>query len=155
MGKAKKTMIILSIIIASLLLIGIIITYTLLGKVHRENISQDEDDLGIGLEEPWDLSEFEDLEGIDNGLLDENNIYQDVEGISNIALFGIDAEEGTTGRSDSIMIVTVDENRDKIKLSSLVRDSYVNIPDRGMDKIGHAYAFGGPQLALKTINSHF
>ena len=36
-----------------------------------------------------------------------------------------------------------------------MRDSYVNIDGRGMDKINHAYAFGGPQLAVKTINSNY
>jgi len=36
-----------------------------------------------------------------------------------------------------------------------MRDSYVNIPDKGMDKINHAYAFGGPELALRTLNSNF
>ena len=44
------------------------------------------------------------------------------------------------------MILTIDTNTDKIKLSSIVRDSYVNIPDHGMDKINHGYAFGGAQL---------
>ena len=36
-----------------------------------------------------------------------------------------------------------------------MRDSYANIPGRGMDKINHAYAFGGPQLAIKTLNTNF
>ncbi|WP_313127199.1 LCP family protein [Proteiniclasticum ruminis] len=53
------------------------------------------------------------------------------------------------------MIVTIDRNSKKIKLSSVIRDSYVNIPGRGMDKINHAYAFGGPELAIKTLNSNF
>ena len=36
-----------------------------------------------------------------------------------------------------------------------MRDSYVEIPGRGLVKINHAYAFGGPELALKTINTNF
>lgn len=75
--------------------------------------------------------------------------------IKNIALFGIDSVDGVTGRSDSIMIVTLDSVHNKIKLTSVMRDSYVDIPGRGMDKINHAYAFGGPELAIKTLNENF
>lgn len=75
--------------------------------------------------------------------------------IRNIALYGIDAEDGKTGRSDSIMILTVDTKNKKLKLTSIMRDSYVNIPDRGYDKINHAYAFGGPELAIRTLNENF
>ena len=36
-----------------------------------------------------------------------------------------------------------------------MRDSFVTISSRGQDKINHAYAFGGPQLAIKTLNENF
>ncbi|MBU5315170.1 LCP family protein [Clostridium bornimense] len=75
--------------------------------------------------------------------------------IRNIALYGIDAEEGKAGRSDSIMILTVDTKNNKLKLTSIMRDSYVNIADHGYDKINHAYAFGGPELAMRTLNENF
>lgn len=75
--------------------------------------------------------------------------------IVNIALFGIDAEEGSTGRSDAIMILTLDSMHNKIKLTSIMRDSYVNINGYGMDKINHAYAYGGPELAIRTLNENF
>lgn len=86
-------------------------------------------------------------------------IKEKYSGIKNIALFGIDSEDGITGRSDSIMILTLDSAHNKIKLTSVMRDSYVNIPGYGMDKINHAYAFGGqdggPELAIKTLNENF
>ncbi|EJT6498967.1 LCP family protein [Clostridium perfringens] len=75
--------------------------------------------------------------------------------IKNIALFGIDAPKGKVGRSDSIMILTLDEEHKVIKLTSIMRDSYVDIPGYGDDKITHAYAFGGPELAMKTLNENF
>lgn len=81
--------------------------------------------------------------------------YNNTDKIKNIALFGVDAPDGENGRSDSIMIATIDPVHKKLKLTSIMRDSYVNIPDRGLDKINHAYAFGGPQLAIKTINENF
>lgn len=76
--------------------------------------------------------------------------------IKNIALFGIDETEGTPGRSDCIMIFTIDNKHNNLKLTSIVRDSYVTIPTKPKkDKINHAYAFGGPKLALQTINENF
>lgn len=83
------------------------------------------------------------------------NLNRSVAGITNIALYGIDAPEGIFGRSDTIMILTVDTVHDKIKLTSIVRDAYVYIPGKGMDKITHAYAYGGAQLALRTLNANF
>lgn len=76
-------------------------------------------------------------------------------GVTNIALFGVDAQNGNTGRSDAIMILSIDKDHDKIKLSSIMRDSYTDINGHGKDKITHAYAFGGPELALNTINKNF
>ncbi|RUR38695.1 LytR family transcriptional regulator [Clostridium perfringens] len=75
--------------------------------------------------------------------------------IKNIALFGIDAPKGKAGRSDAIMILTLDEEHKVMKLTSIMRDSYVDIPGYGDDKITHAYAFGGPELAMKTLNENF
>lgn len=76
--------------------------------------------------------------------------------IQNIALFGIDETEGTAGRSDCIMILTIDNKHKKLKLSSIIRDLYVTIPTKSKkDKINHAYAFGGADLALKTLNENF
>ena len=75
--------------------------------------------------------------------------------IINIALFGVDSADASTGRSDSIIIATIDTIHKKLKLTSVMRDSYVNISGIGNDKINHAYAFGGPQLAIKTLNENF
>lgn len=87
-----------------------------------------------------------------NGILTK----EDKNDINNIALFGIDETDGVSGRSDCIMILTIDNNHKELKLSSIIRDSYVNIPTRNKkDKINHAYAFGGPKLAIDTLNENF
>lgn len=76
--------------------------------------------------------------------------------IVNIALFGVDRrEKGERGRSDAMMIATVDFKHDKLKLTSLMRDMYVPIEGHGNDKLNSAYAFGGAELAIKTINQNF
>lgn len=91
--------------------------------------------------------------GITEAVEEKLSPYND--SIINIALFGIDAPEGGAGRSDAIMIATIDTKNKKLKLSSIMRDSYVNIENRGLDKINHAYAFGGAELAIKTLNQNF
>ena len=85
----------------------------------------------------------------------EEKLSQYSNSIINIALFGVDAVDGGVGRSDSIMIATLDTVNKKLKLTSIMRDSYVAIDGHGNDKINHAYAFGGPQLAIKTLNENF
>jgi len=76
--------------------------------------------------------------------------------ITNIALFGIDLREGeSAARSDTIMIVSVDKRHNKIKLSSIMRDTLVDIEGYGQRKINAAYFYGGPQLAVKTLNQCF
>ncbi|KIO78782.1 transcriptional regulator [Pedobacter lusitanus] len=74
----------------------------------------------------------------------------------NIALFAVDRRnKEDEGNSDVIMIITIDQVTKKIKMSSILRDTYVNIEGKGMDKINAAFALGGPQLAIKTINQNF
>lgn len=74
----------------------------------------------------------------------------------NLALFAVDRrDKNQEGNSDVIMIITIDQVTKKIKMSSIMRDTYVNIEGKGMDKINAAFAFGGPQLAIKTINQNF
>ncbi|EOU1658086.1 LCP family protein [Clostridium perfringens] len=90
----------------------------------------------------------------DNLSIDKAQVEEEKH-IKNIALFGIDAPKGKVGRSDAIMILTLDEEHKVMKLTSIMRDSYVDIPGHGDDKITHAYAFGGPELAMKTLNENF
>lgn len=76
--------------------------------------------------------------------------------ITNIALFGVDQRDNQTQvRSDAMMILTVDKEHNKIKLSSLMRDIAVEIDGHGQNKLTTAYFYGGPQLAVKTINQNF
>lgn len=74
----------------------------------------------------------------------------------NIALFAVDRRtEQEAGNSDVVMIISIDQLNGKIKMASIMRDTYVKIEGKGMDKINAAYAMGGPQLAIKTINQNF
>lgn len=77
--------------------------------------------------------------------------------IVNIALFGVDTrdKDSFSGRSDSIMIVSIDKAKNDVKLISVLRDSYVAIDGHGNQKITYAYAYGGAELAIKTLNQNF
>ncbi len=80
--------------------------------------------------------------------------------IVNIALFGVDTNSTTsfTGRSDCIMILSLNKSDKKIKLISVMRDSLVTIEKNGKpvyNKINNAYASGGPERAIKTLNQNF
>src|SRR5690554_5564420 len=62
----------------------------------------------------------------------------------NILLLGIDAESSERGRSDALMVLSLDPKNDKMQLISIPRDTRTQIIGKGFDdKINHAYAFGG------------
>lgn len=67
------------------------------------------------------------------------------------ALYGTDERSDETGRSDIIMVIMYDPTQQKMVMASLPRDLRVNIPGYGLDKINHAYAYGGRELTDQTI----
>lgn len=147
MNKDKKTKklpkwikIVLGIFLAIILGIAALYTYsyyTVNNIVNKsEKIELKEDELGVVDEE-------------------ELKQYDDYTEIINIALLGIDSTDSTSGRSDSIMVATLDPIHNKLKLTSFMRDSYVNISNYGYDKLNHAYAYGGANLAINTLNTNF
>lgn len=75
--------------------------------------------------------------------------------ILNIALFGIDSTDTSSGRSDSLIVATLDPIHNKVKLTYFMKDAYVYIDDYGYDKLKHAYTYGGPSLAINTLNTNF
>lgn len=68
-------------------------------------------------------------------------------------LLGVDQRKNETGRSDTIIVVTIDPKTNKSQMISIPRDLKTEIIGNGSnDKINHAYAFGGPQMALDTVS---
>lgn len=78
-----------------------------------------------------------------------------VSDLFHVAVFGVDSYSDYVGRADSIMIFTIDMENKQLKLTSILRDSYVPIEGHGEDKINHAYAYGGAELMLSTINRNY
>ncbi len=116
------------------------ISTELIGDLTTTTITKDKDALGIQ----------------ESAILDNS--------IKNIALFGLDSRTSEfKGQSDVIMILTVDNRHHSIKMTSIMRDTRVPIEGQGFEqyidgwdtKINAAYAYGGPELAIRTLNQHF
>ena len=149
--KVNKVVIAILIIIIVCVFAVIGVGYYKLSQINTAKINVDElevnSDLYNDVSDKVDEDEFND--------------------IVNIALFGSDSRDvnnSSSGRSDCIMIASINPVKKTIKLISIPRDSYVNVPGYGYTKINHAYAYGymyekgsaaGEQLAIKTINSNF
>jgi LCP family protein required for cell wall assembly len=76
--------------------------------------------------------------------------------IVNILLIGQDRRPGETrARSDSMMIATINKSRKSVKLTSIMRDLYVQLPGYSDNRINAAYAFGGMKLLDVTVEKNF
>jgi len=76
----------------------------------------------------------------------------------NILLMGVDERSGDRGRSDALMVLSVDPENNRSQLISIPRDTRTEMvgddPQAGnMDKINHAYAFGGTDMAVNTVEN--
>lgn len=80
------------------------------------------------------------------------SVQAEQEGWMHILLMGGDSRDyDTYGRTDSMIILSINQAQDKVKLTSLMRDTWVNIEGHGMAKLNAANVYGGPQLTMQTI----
>lgn len=104
-----------------------------IGKMQKENI----DTTAVGINE---------------------ETKQELKGYRNIALLGIDSradDYGLGNRSDCMIIASINQETNAVKLISVYRDTYVYVTENGtkrLDKITHAYPYGGAQNTLKSLN---
>ncbi|WP_242222732.1 LCP family protein [Bacillus cereus group sp. BfR-BA-01380] len=79
------------------------------------------------------------------------------QGLLNVLLIGSDSRGEAQARADTIMIAQYNKQEKTVKLASIMRDSYVEIPtyDKKYNKINAAYYYGGPELLRKTIQHNF
>ncbi|SDM56622.1 LCP family protein [Sediminibacillus halophilus] len=70
----------------------------------------------------------------------------------NVLLLGVDERENDAGRSDAMMVLSLDPKQDSMQLISIPRDTRTEIVGKGtQDKINHAYAFGGVDMSVNTV----
>lgn len=142
-----------------IVIVDIILVMLFLGVYVSSYISKKLSNLTIKPLDETGLSINEEL----YAKVSEEYSRKDFNSIKNIVLFGIDTQStgdgqdnpNFTGRSDSIIIVSINPKYKSIKMISIPRDTYAEIEGHGKTKINHAYEFGQEQLALKTINQNF
>lgn len=78
------------------------------------------------------------------------------DGVKNILLIGNDSRsQGEDGRSDAMILVSISNKTNSIHLTSLLRDIYVDIPGHDGNRLNAAYAYGGPELLMETLEENF
>lgn len=129
----KSLIIILIILLIIILLFGGIVYFVLnkLNKINYINIPREQIQVTEGVEE--NLKEYR-----------------------NVVLLGIDTREDTYlgSRADCIIIASINEEKKQIKLLSVYRDTYLEIPGYGLDNVNHSYAYNGPALTMSTLNTN-
>ncbi|WP_226678981.1 polyisoprenyl-teichoic acid--peptidoglycan teichoic acid transferase TagU [Mesobacillus jeotgali] len=69
-----------------------------------------------------------------------------------VLLLGVDQRENDKGRSDTMIVLTINPKENSLKMLSIPRDTRTEIVGKGyQDKINHAYAFGGPEMSMDTV----
>ncbi|MEG1458045.1 MAG: LCP family protein [Acetivibrio sp.] len=138
----KKTMIIIASVLV-VLVIGVVAA----GNYFLNRINYESD---------------QDVEIINDNSLDKSQITEikDIvppdSNVINVLLIGEEKmKDRTRGRSDSMMIATINQTQKTVKLTSLMRDCYVSIPEHGQGKMNSAYNIGGGPLLLSTIEQNF
>lgn len=74
----------------------------------------------------------------------------------NILLIGVDSRsESMSGRSDSMILVSINKQTKQVTMTSFLRDIYLSIPGYGSNRLNAAYAYGGTELLTETIKANF
>ena len=111
-------------------------------KIHQDSEFSDDSEAGINIGDT----------GIDTEYME-----QVLEGYTNIALFGLDNRSSgdyNKGRSDTIMIASINNKTKEVKLVSVYRDTYLSIGGGKFNKANAAYSKGGVKAAVQMLNSN-
>jgi len=95
-------------------------------------------------------------QGVDDqnsGYIDDSEKSTDKD-VTNILLIGIDGDEDVD-RSDTMMLVSINESTETITMTSFLRDIYLEIPGRGNDRLNAAFVYGGVSLLIETLEYNF
>lgn len=141
MKKALKIIgiILLVIVILVVILIGVAYFYVK-GKLNKINyVDIDKSSLEISEKSKADLSNYRNIAifGIDNRVQDRDLTYY-----------------AGNNRTDCIMIASINKKTNEVKLVSVYRDTFVDLGESGLENINEAYAIGGEQLSIATINKN-
>ncbi len=159
-------------IILAIVVAGGVLIYTIGHElISSTNFVADEDVKTVQVEElPEEAKETVSAEEKKGRVLDEselNEIHQQMnqlsdvdtvedEDVYNLLLVGVDRRDKTwNGNSDSMMLVSINHTAKRVSVVSLMRDTYVDIPGYGYNKLNAAYALGGGPLLTETITDTY
>ena len=170
MSKAKKIVMITMVsVLGAVLTISLVFFLIIYGYINKMNLESpnDSDDFVIdesALLEPDDTSlddsPLDEIERIDNRILENANNndgpYHDTD-VLNILLIGTDNRASNErGRSDAMILVSINKKTESIIMTSILRDIYLDIPGlANNNRLNAAYAYGGTDMLVKTIEQNF
>ena len=130
-SKKKKNRVVKALVfIAALFVVGIFILYGVVGSVYKK-------------------MEYKEAEGFTSEPMKED-------GVINVLLIGNDSRlAGDDGRSDAMILVSISDKTKTITMTSFLRDMYVEIPGHDGNRLNAAYAYGGAELLMETIELNF
>ncbi|MDO4419692.1 MAG: LCP family protein [Ruminococcus sp.] len=153
--KSKKKLIVIKVIcclLSVLFLVGgvaSIVYYSTLNKFQYKDIDKGS---AVGNQNAQTSTDPTDPEMliIDN---EDGNLLSDPY-VLNIMLFGAD-QYGNQGLSDTMILLSIDNRHEKIKMTSFLRDTYISIPGYYATKLNAAYSLGGAELSIATIEANY
>ena len=140
-GRVTRTVVLVMSIIMLICGTGMVYYYTVLDNLNFEEVPGDTAPTTDGADDPVKT----------DSLLEDEHIL-------NILLFGQDAHgsgENDFGRSDTIILLSLDNLHQKIKLTSFQRDTYVTVPGYGDGKLNSAFSLGGVPLSIRMVEANF
>lgn len=110
-------------------------------------------------EKETEIEETETEEETEDGTEEEKErgpVLPEEEAVYNLLLIGTDRrDENWNGNSDVMILATINMAAEKICLTSFMRDLYADIPENGVHKLNYAYAKGGPEMLVSTLESNY
>ncbi len=171
--KSKKPIIIVSAIVGVILLMAVAAVGVIIHYIHKMNyVPLNEnytilaetvtfvDDVTNPEEETSSDSSEEEIDEYmslaQQALENVKDDYEPIGDVYNILLVGSDTRESDgIGRSDTMMLISINKTEKRIVATSFLRDLYVYVPEKGYTKINAAYAYGGIELLLDTLKYNF
>lgn len=154
----KKILIVLLLLIVIAVAGTAVFISSMLGKINRINSDEPDTETFTGEEFETDADDSEDTLKPEEVTWPETSAADKKEeaDVINILLIGQDRREGQgRQRSDSMMIASINKRAKTVTLTSLLRDSYVQIPGYQDNRINASYAFGGMPLLDEVIKLNF
>lgn len=151
-NKKGRTKRIVCIVLSAILLVtgsGFLYYYSLLNSLNYKDISDNTNTKSTSATVSDNGIDTSQLSMSDGELLQNSKVL-------NVMLFGEDnSGDSKYGRSDTMIMMSIDNIHKKLKLTSFQRDTYVYIPGNGYNKINASYNEGGAKLSIQTIEANF